>query len=212
MRLDHLLSKERSGRRKPEAVPGRLRRKGAGEEAETRRRGQTEAQRRACKHASGEHSMSVSRKDREEAVDQAQKAIACIVFRVCPEGPGDRARGRILTHLDNCTGKEETGRPVATDDGRPESVGSWSQEKRRKNQAKKSTGWMPRRQPPKKDVASCEKLRGAASKHRSADIRMGEPIQRKVWIPTDEHIVCEEGTRGTETSKYPEEEKTTVIS
>ena len=25
--------------------------------------------------------------------------------------------------------------------------------------------------------------------------------------PTDDSIVCEEGTRGTETSKYPEEEK-----
>ena len=47
--------------------------------------------------------------------------------------------------------------------------------KRRKNQATKSTGWMPWHHQPKKDVASCEKLRGAASKHRSADIRMGKP-------------------------------------
>ena len=28
---------------------------------------------------------------------------------------------------------------------------------------------------------------------------------------TDEYIVCAEGTRGTETSKYPEEEKETSI-
>ena len=36
--------------------------------------------------------------------------------------------------------------------------------KRRKNQANKSTGWMPRHHTPKKVVASCEKLRGAASR------------------------------------------------
>ena len=46
---------------------------------------------------------------------------------------------------------------------------------RRKNQATKSTGWMPWHHTPKKDVASCDKLRGAASRHRSVDIRMGEP-------------------------------------
>ena len=37
---------------------------------------------------------------------------------------------------------------------------------------------------------------------------MGEPVQGNAWTPADESIVCEEGTRGTETSKYPEEEKT----
>ena len=36
--------------------------------------------------------------------------------------------------------------------------------KRRKNQANKSTGWMPRHHTPTKVVASCEKLRGAASR------------------------------------------------
>jgi len=34
---------------------------------------------------------------------------------------------------------------------------------------------MPRHQAPKKDVASCEKLRGAASRQRTVDIRMGKP-------------------------------------
>ena len=38
------------------------------------------------------------------------------------------------------------------------------EENRRKNQAYKSTGRMPRHHTPKKDVASCEKLRGAASR------------------------------------------------
>ncbi len=42
---------------------------------------------------------------------------------------------------------------------------NWSQDLRRKNQATKSTGWMPWHHTPKKDAASCEKLRGAASRH-----------------------------------------------
>jgi len=42
-------------------------------------------------------------------------------------------------------------------------------------QAIKCARWMPRHRPAKKDVASCEKLRGAASELRSGDIRMGKP-------------------------------------
>ena len=34
---------------------------------------------------------------------------------------------------------------------------------------------MPWHQEPKKDVTSCDKLRGAAHRHRSVDFRMGEP-------------------------------------
>ena len=47
------------------------------------------------------------------------------------------------------------------------------------NQANKSIGRMPRHQAPKKDVASCEKLRGAASRLRTVDIRMGKPGGQK---------------------------------
>ena len=50
----------------------------------------------------------------------------------------------------------------------------------KRNQAKKSIGRMPRHQAPKKDVASCEKLRGAASRHRTVGIRMGEPGGQEV--------------------------------
>ena len=60
---------------------------------------------------------------------------------------------------------------------------------------------MPRHHTPKKDVASCEKPRGAASRQRTVDIRMGKPGHRHGWSP------AREGTWGTETSKYPEEEK-----
>ena len=85
-------------------------------------------------------------------------------------------------------------------------------EKRRKNQANKSTGRMPRRHTPKKDAISCEKPRGAANRHRFVDIRMRELIKGEPLIPHNEYIVMEEATRGSETSKYPEEEKEKSIS
>ena len=43
-------------------------------------------------------------------------------------------------------------------------------------QANKSTGRMPWHQEPMKDVTSCDKLRGAANKLRSADFRMWEHL------------------------------------
>ena len=66
---------------------------------------------------------------------------------------------------------------------------------------------MPRRQRPKKDVYHCEKLRGVVIKLRAADIRMGKPILGNARIAYSEHIAVERGTRGTETSKYPEEKR-----
>ncbi len=77
--------------------------------------------------------------------------------------------------------------------------------KRKFGQANKCTGWMPRHEPAKKDVASCEKLRGAASEQRSGDVRMGKPGGSSPVIPRGKP------TRGTETSKYPEEEKSNEI-
>ena len=89
-------------------------------------------------------------------------------------------------HLDNCTSNDPRtgqlrngvlgaeGNGVASESER-KATGSGtylesnekqlvSGRKRRKNQANKSTGWMPRHHTPKKVVASCEKLRGAASR------------------------------------------------
>ena len=66
---------------------------------------------------------------------------------------------------------------------------------------------MPRHQTPKKDVISCEKLWGVANELRSIDIRMWEHSLSNIRLSRDEYIVTEKGTRGTETSKYPEEEK-----
>ena len=40
---------------------------------------------------------------------------------------------------------------------------------------------------------------------------MGKPTWRKVQVPAPEHIGRLEGTWGSETSQYPQEEKTIVI-
>ena len=48
---------------------------------------------------------------------------------------------------------------------------------------------MPWHMAPKKDVVSCEKLRGGANILRSADIRMRELSASNVALSVDEHIV-----------------------
>lgn len=40
---------------------------------------------------------------------------------------------------------------------------------------------------------------------------MGKPSTSDVVLPAPEYIGCVEGTWGSETSQYPQEEKTTVI-
>ena len=47
-------------------------------------------------------------------------------------------------------------------------------------------------------------------KLRSVDVRMGKPGTRHGVSPRSEHIGPEEGTRGIETSQYPEERKATA--
>jgi len=71
-------------------------------------------------------------------------------------------------------------------------------------EAKKGAWGMPRLFETKKDVISCEKLRGLAHTKRSADILTGQPARECAQE-------CER-TRRTETSKYPQEKKTIVIS
>ena len=63
-----------------------------------------------------------------------------------------------------------------------------------------------------KDVTTCDMLRIGGNNLRPADFRMGQPVQSNVWTSTSECIGCTKSTRGTETSKYPVEEKTIVIS
>ena len=63
-----------------------------------------------------------------------------------------------------------------------------------------------------KDATTCDKLRIGGNNLRPADFRMGQPATSNVVASTSEFIGCVKATRGTETSKYPVEEKTTVIS
>ena len=59
----------------------------------------------------------------------------------------------------------------------------------------------------KKDVTSCDKPCSGAHTRSDTDFRMGQPDgSDTVTAP------CAGQTRGTETSKYPEEEKTKVIA
>ena len=71
---------------------------------------------------------------------------------------------------------------------------------------------MPWHRKPKKDAVSCDKLRGGANGPRSAGLRMGEPERGSARSLPPERIRREAATRGTETSKYPEEEKSTEIA
>ena len=57
---------------------------------------------------------------------------------------------------------------------------------------------MPRLSEAKKDVISCEKLRGVANTPRSGDVRMGQPVEAR-----PRHTRTRGRTWGTETSKYP---------
>ncbi len=57
-------------------------------------------------------------------------------------------------------------------------------------QATKSIRWMPRCFRPMKDGASAETLRGAASRQRSEDVRMGQPTMGNAMVSAAEHIGC----------------------
>ena len=65
---------------------------------------------------------------------------------------------------------------------------------------------MPWHQEPMKDVVTDDTPRGAGNELRSEDFRMGKPSASNVALLPPEYIGRVEGTRGTETSKYPEEE------
>ena len=75
-----------------------------------------------------------------------------------------------------------------------------------KEKVEKGRRWIPRLPEAKKDVISCDKPRGGANGPRSADFRMGQPGGHK---PATNRRLGRTG--GTETSKYPQEEKTIVI-
>jgi len=63
-----------------------------------------------------------------------------------------------------------------------------------------------------KDAVTCDKPRIGGSNLRPGDFRMGQRDASNVVSLCTEFIGAEELTRGTETSKYPEENNTIVIS
>ena len=63
-----------------------------------------------------------------------------------------------------------------------------------------------------KDVTTSDMPRKGGNNLRPVDLRMGQPIPSNVGISATESIGCKKLTRGTETSKYPVEDKTIVIS
>jgi hypothetical protein len=71
-------------------------------------------------------------------------------------------------------------------------------------QATKGERWMPWRREAMKGVASCDKPRGAASRQRSGDARMGEPGWGNAQSSLTESIGQGTRTGGTETSQYLE--------
>ena len=71
---------------------------------------------------------------------------------------------------------------------------------------------MPWHEKAKKDAITGDMPREGGNNLRSVDFRMGQPIQSNVCISIAEYIGYVRPTRGTETSKYPEEEKITMIS
>ena len=63
-----------------------------------------------------------------------------------------------------------------------------------------------------KDVISCDKPRLDANNRLTGDFRIGQPTWSNVQGPPIEYIDWKEITRGSETSQYPQEKKTIVIS
>ena len=70
---------------------------------------------------------------------------------------------------------------------------------------------MPWGRVPMKDASSGDTPGGAARARGSRGFRMGQPGRGNARPPAGEHIAGEEGTRGTETSQYPEEKKAEAI-
>ena len=65
--------------------------------------------------------------------------------------------------------------------GQPASATSNEHIERFEKEVRKGVWGMPRLSEAKKDVVSCEKLRGPANRGRSAGVRMGQPARPKAW-------------------------------
>jgi hypothetical protein len=72
---------------------------------------------------------------------------------------------------------------------------------------------MPWHQEPMKDVGTCDKPRGVGNRTVIRGFPNGETQlgNNKAQLPMPEYIRHAEGTWGSETSQYPQEEKATAI-
>ena len=70
---------------------------------------------------------------------------------------------------------------------------------------------MPRHQKAKKGVVNCDKLRGAAPSVDPEIPEWGNPARVIPGYLLAEYIGLERRTRGTETSQYPQEQKSKEI-
>ena len=78
-------------------------------------------------------------------------------------------------------------------------------------QATKGAWWMSWHREATKDVVACDMLREAGKQASIRRFPNEETQCNDLALPAHEFIVCKERTQGTETSKYLEEKKTTVI-
>ena len=78
-------------------------------------------------------------------------------------------------------------------------------------QATKGAGWMSWHREAMKDAVACDKPRRAGKRALTRGSLNEETQLGNPQLPTPERIGCEERTRGTETSHYPQEKKETSI-
>ena len=79
-------------------------------------------------------------------------------------------------------------------------------------QVTKGAWWMPWQKKAMKDVASCDKPRGAASRHYIRGCPNGETHWGKTSVRLTEFIGGNERTQGSEPSQYLKEKKETSIA
>ena len=75
------------------------------------------------------------------------------------------------------------------------------------DQAVKGCWWMPWYRQAKKDVITCEKLRGVGKRHRSGGVRMGKPGRSNILSSLTEYIGQGGETCRSDTSQQAEEKK-----
>ena len=125
-------------------------------------------------------------------------AGSCLTILGTDNEVSEKKNRQVRVSKGSRTGEKSAGRRDRRRSGR---------DRRRREECNKGGRRMPRLPKARKDVDSCEKLRGTANELRSGDIRMGQPGRQTAC-----HRRKPGRTRGTETSKYPQEKKEISMS